>query len=345
MQDPKTLFAPIRHAMRDFAQAPVRAALRGVFTPEAVIHLSQPLGDMTGPDALYDRAFAPLLQALPDLERRDWIVMAGVDDDGKTWLGAGGHYIGTFARPWLDIAPTGHVVTMRYHEFYRFDGNKIVEMQAIWDVPEVMMQAGVWPLAPSLGREFYVPGPASQDGLAIVSDPATTAQSLSLVRDMLTAMVRHPSKGGPEVMDLPRYWHPRMNWYGPAGIGTGRGIAGFRNWHQIPFLNAMPDRGQRPHLTKAHFFGEGDYVAVTGWPNMAQTVSQSGWLGIAPTGQLITLSSLDFWRLEAGLIRENWVLIDLIDAFAQLGMNPLDRMREFNKARSGFDPETGRSLI
>jgi hypothetical protein len=59
---------------------------------------------------------------------------------------------------------------------------------------------------------------------------------------------------------------------------------------------------------------------------------------------LITLSSLDFWRVEAGLIRENWVLIDLIDAFAQLGMNPLDRMREFNKARSGFDPETGRSL-
>ena len=67
MPDPKKLFAPIRHAMRDFAEAPVRAALRGVFTPEAVIHLSQPLGDVTGPDALYDRAFAPLLQALPDL--------------------------------------------------------------------------------------------------------------------------------------------------------------------------------------------------------------------------------------------------------------------------------------
>ena len=286
---------------------------------------------MTGPDALYDRAFAPLLQALPDLERRDWIVMAGVDDDGKTWLGAGGHYIGTFARPWLDIAPTGHVVTMRYHEFFRFEGDKILEMQAIWDVPEVMMQAGVWPLAPSLGREFFVPGPASQDGLAIVSDPATTAQSLTLVRDMLTAMVRHPSKGGPEVMDLPRYWHPRMNWYGPAGIGTGRGIAGFRNWHQIPFLNGMPAR-QGTGGT-GEFFADGDFVAVSGWPNMRATITGDGWMGIAPAGQKITMRSLDFWRCENGLIRENWVLVDLLHVYKQIGVDVLARLREFNKAR------------
>ena len=43
-------------------------------------------------------------------------------------------------------------------------------------------------------------------------------------------------------MQLERYWHPKMNWYGPTGIGTARRIAGFRNWHQIPFLKAMPDR-------------------------------------------------------------------------------------------------------
>ena len=80
---------------------------------------------------------------------------------------------------------------------------------------------------------------------------------------------RHPEEGGPEVMQLSRYWHPKMNWYGPSGIGTGRGIAGFRNWHQIPFLSAMPDRGQFPEETSHHFFGDGPYVAVTGWPNSA----------------------------------------------------------------------------
>ena len=27
------------------------------------------------------------------------------------------------------------------------------------------MQAGVWPMGPSLGREWHIPGPATQDGV------------------------------------------------------------------------------------------------------------------------------------------------------------------------------------
>jgi predicted ester cyclase len=343
--DLKKRFLALRLAMRDFAETPVREALHDLIAADATVHLCHPWGDVTGPDALYDQAYAPLLRAIPDLERRDWIVMAGIDQDGALWVGAGGHYIGTFAHPWLDIPPTGHLVSLRFHEYYRFDGDRVVEMQALWDVPEVMMQAGVWPIAPSLGRELRVPGPASSDGLdTSIADPALTAQSMAIVTEMLTAMMRHPSEGGPEVMQMDRFWSPRMNWYGPAGIGAMRGIRGFRNWHQIPFLNAMPDRGQRPDLTYASFFAEGSYVAVCGHRNMAQTIVGPGWLGIAPTGQLLRLCSFDFWRVEDGLIRENWVLIDLLDVFAQLGMQPLDRMREFNKARVGFDPETGRSL-
>ena len=80
--------------------------------------------------------------------------------------------------------------------------------------------------------------------------------------------------------------------------------------------------------------GDRDYAAVTGWPNMKQTISADGWLGIAPAGQKITLRSLDFWRMEGGLIRENWVLVDLLDIYAQLGVDVLARMRAFNKARN-----------
>ena len=39
------------------------------------------------------------------------------------------------------------------------------------------------------------------------------------------------------------------------------------------------------------------------------------------------MRSLDFWRVEAGLIRENWVLVDLLDVYAQLGLDVLARMR------------------
>jgi predicted ester cyclase len=337
----KAAFAPLRAVMGDFAEGPVRAALSRLLLPDATLRLCHPFGTLSGPGALYDAALAPLARAFPDLERRDFIVMAGYDGDGALWLGAGGHWMGTFARPFLDIPPTGHLAAMRYAEFYRFDGDRVAEMQAIWDIPDLMMQAGAWPMAPSLGREWLVPGPATQDGLVPgPHDPTRADASRKLIEAMLTAMKRHPREPA-EAMEMPRFWHPRMNWYGPAGIGSGRGIAGFRNWHQIPFLNAMPDRGQYVGEITYHFFGDGDYAAVTGWPNMIQTLSHAGWLGLPPTGTRLTMRSLDFWRIEAGLIRENWVLVDLLDMYAQIGADPLGRMREFNKARTGFDPETG----
>ena len=95
----------------------------------------------------------------------------------------------------------------------------------------------------------------------------------------------------------------------------------------------MPDRGQYPDEIKHNFFGAGDYAAVTGWPNMGLTVTQDGWLGIAPAGRKMLMRSLDFWRLEGGKIRENWVLVDLLHMYDQIGVDVLARMREFNKAR------------
>lgn len=338
--DHKALIAPLRAAMYDFDETAVRRALMDLIAPDAVIHMPWPFGDLVGPEALYEVCYAPLFASLPDLERRDWIVMAGPTEHGGNWVGCGGHYSGTFVAPWLDIPPTGHLAHMRFHEFYRFEEGRVVEVQTLWDIPEVMMQAGAWPMAPSLGLEFHIPGPASLDGhVAGPWDEAQSQASCQHIVDMLEHMKRHPSQGGPEVMEMAKFWHPKMNWYGPAGIGTGRGIAGFRNWHQIPFLNGMPDRGQFVEDITYHFFGDGNYAAVTGWPDMIQTVTHDGWMGIAPSGKRITMCSLDFWRIENGLIRENWVLVDLLDAYRQLGVDVLARMREFNKARvSGSIP-------
>ncbi len=94
----------------------------------------------------------------------------------------------------------------------------------------------------------------------------------------------------------------------------------------------MPNR--RGTGGKGEFFADGDYVAVSGWPNMHATISGDGWLGIAPAGQQITMRSLDFWRCERGLIRENWVLVDLLHVYRQVGVDVLARLREFNKARA-----------
>lgn len=341
----KARLAPLRHALYDFDMEAVRTALHEICVPDVVFRLSFPFESIVGVDAYLAQVFAPLVAALPDLERRDYIVMAGPTPEGADWVGCGGYYTGTFQRPWLDIPATGHMTHMRFHEFYRFEAGKIVEMQALWDIPEVMVQAGAWPLAPALGREWHVPGPATCDGLVPGPyDAAAGDATCAHIIEMLEHMKRHPSQGSPEVMEMDRFWHPKMSWYGPSGIGTGRGVAGFRNWHQIPFLNAMPDRGAFVDEIEYHFFGDRNYAAVTGWPNMYQTLTHGGWLGLPPTDKKIAMRSLDFWRLEQGRIRENWVMVDMLQMYDQLGVDVFARLREFNKARAGFDPDTGCAL-
>lgn len=327
----KALLQPLRQALYNFEPSQVLAELNNVLAPEVVAQVSFPLETMIGVNNFYEKAYAPLAQAIPDLERRETIVMAGSCEDDTHWVGFCGYYTGSFEKPWLDIPPTGHHVSMRFHEFYRIENEKVVEIQAIWDIPEVMMQANAWPMVPSLGREWHVPGPSTQDGLTIENLDENHAQrSLTLVGDMLSGLEKFAT-GGLEAMQLDKYWHERCSWYGPSGIGTARGIQGFRNWHQIPFLSAMPNR--TASVEQGYFFAEGEYVGFTAWPGMYMHISDDGWLGIAPSNQQITMRSLDFWRCENGLLRENWVLVDLLHVYHQLGVDVLARMREFNKAR------------
>ena len=332
----KSRLTPFNAALYDGDLRSLEIVIANLFAKDAVIQWTHPFECISGPNAIVSEIYQPLTQAIPDLERRDFFLVGG-NADGCDWVGCGGYYTGFMTGDWLDIPAPRQQVHMRFHEFYRFDGGQIVETQAVWDIPELIKQAGVWPMAPSLGLEWHVPGPASQDGLVPAPyDQQKSAASLRLVGDMLSALTKSP-KGG-AAMQLDKYWHPKMNWYGPSGIGTGRHISGFRHMHQIPFLKAMPDRGTDPN-GKRYLFADGNYVAVTGWPNMRMTLSSDGWLGLAPADQKLTMRSLDFWRCENGLIRENWVLIDMLHVYHQLGIDVFNRMREMRRdARSDYCP-------
>ena len=321
---------PLQKALATATAEGVQEALK-VISPDAVIHMCHPFGDIAGTD-VYNTLYAPLMDTMPGLERRDMITLTNVTPEGETWVGCMGNYMGTMLRPWLDIPPTGHLTHMRYHEFFRIEEGRVIQAQIIWDIPEVMMQAWAWPMAPQLGKYLATPAPMTQDGLVAEGDGTAT---MDHVIAMLTDLCKYPLKPDPAVMQLETYWHPRSNCYGPAGIGTGRGIAGFRNWHQIPFLKAMPDRKlDALGDLMSHWFGQGEYVCETGWPNMRLTVSEGEWMGLTPAGRQILMCSLDFWRVEDGLICENWVLVDLLDVYRQLGVDVFARMRAFNKARN-----------
>jgi predicted ester cyclase len=326
----KALLKPLRNALYNFDRSSALFELNKVLAPDALVQLSYPFETMCGAQSFYEVAYEPLSNAIPDLERRETILLAGISEDGSNWVGCCGYYTGSFEKSWLDIPPTGHQISMRFHEFFRIENDLVVEVQALWDIPEVMMQANAWPMVPSLGREWHVPAPATQDGLTIPPDSQLAANSAKLVTDMCDSLGNYAT-GGVVAMALDKYWHPRCNWYGPSGIGTGRGIKGFRHWHQIPFLNGMPNRVG--DVDKGYLISDGNYVGFTAWPGMQMTISNDGWLGIAPANQKITMRSLDFWRCENGLIRENWVLVDLLHVYHQLGVDVLGRMKEFNKAR------------
>tara|TARA_B100000965_G_scaffold309069_1_gene268222 strand:+ start:3277 stop:4353 length:1077 start_codon:yes stop_codon:yes gene_type:complete len=339
----KELFRPLRESMADFSEGNVRRSIHALFTSDTTIRMCHPFGDLNGPDNFFENVYKPLILSIPDLERRDLIILAGTTPEGQDWIGTMGNYMGTFLSPYLDIPATGHLVHMRYHEFFRFQNDKVIEIQAIWDIPELMMLAKSWPMAPQLGAFLCTPAPMTGDGLGV---SGSGEENINRVKNMLTDLCRHPADPNPEVMNLEKHWHRNFNWYGPTGIGTSRGVSGFRHWHQIPFLRGMPDRkldatGDRLASMEisdliSHWIAEGSYVCETGWPNMRMNLSHDGWMGIAPSGKQIELRSLDFWRLQAGLIRENWVLVDLLDVYRQVGVDVFARLKEFNKARSVY---------
>ena len=194
----KELIKPLRLSMYSFTEDGVRSSLESLFDEEAIIHLSHPFGDILGPTSFYNQALKPLFESMPDLERRDYIVIAGKTEKDLHWVGCAGFYNGTFLKSFLDIPPTGHIAHMRFHEFYCFQEDKIIEVQALWDIPELMMQSDSWPMAPTLGREWCVPGPATMDGISDSPyDPEKSDASMEHILGMANAMKKHPSEGGP----------------------------------------------------------------------------------------------------------------------------------------------------
>ncbi|MCP4198938.1 MAG: ester cyclase [Proteobacteria bacterium] len=128
----------------------------------------------------------------------------------------------------------------------------------------------------------------------------------ALVARMYDGLNHHVIEG------MDEYWTEDMIWYGPAGIGTKRGLKDFQNNHQRPFLHAFSDKNAIDEIRIA----EGDYVAAKGFQQVTHT---GDYLGIPATGKSMQIKYMDFWRVEGDKLAENWVMIDILDFLAQAG--------------------------
>jgi SnoaL-like domain/SnoaL-like polyketide cyclase len=315
-------------AIHELPSAGFEAACRELLAPDCLWVASHPVNELLGPDAVAAGFFAPLLAAMPDVERRTDLFFGGhweglVCGGEGYWVTCTGHYLGSFRSDLFGIPATGEPAWLRFGEFYRIIDGRIAEVRVLLDIVDLARQAGHPVLPPSSGLELLVPGPRTQDGLLRGdSDPAVGQSCLTLVMEMIAGLGRY-NQSDLESMGMARFWHPDMMWYGPCGIGTARAIAGFERHHQKPFLTALPDRKGGNHRAR---FGEGNYAASTGWPSIHAT-HRGPYLGVPASNKPVTMRVMDWWRAADGLLVENWVLLDLPHFFLQMDVDILARLR------------------
>ena len=310
--------------VQDHTADTIGAGLADYYHADATWHGPAPIDKLDGQDAIDSGFWAPLLEAFPDLEKTDYILFGG-EFEGEQWVCATGNLVGTFENDWLDIPATGQATWLRYGEFHRFEDGRIVETRLLLDVLDVLRQAG-YRFVPALAPEIVIPGPSTRDGVLLdEQDDAESEKTLQLVEEMIFEGLESFEEAGLDGMGMAEYWHEDFLWYGPAGIGSTRGIDGFQAYHQAPFLDAFPDREADSSDTRV---AEGTYCAWTGWPSLEATHLGDGWLGLPATNEPVTMRVMDFWRREGEKLAENWVFIDMIDLLDQIGIDIFERVRE-----------------
>ena len=318
--------AAAKQVVREFWEMLLRgrdpaAALTSRAQRDLRLQAFHPVNELRGTEAVAQGFCAPLLRAFPDLLRRPTICIAG-QHAGATWVGTTGDFIGSFMNDWLGIRAGGHSVHLRFGEFCRVADGRVCEIMLLLDLVSLLRQCGRRILPAESGDTRWIPGPRAGDGLRQTgADPEESARSLALVEAMVAGLNDYDGQDLAS-MGMTRFWAEDMRWYGPAGIGSTRGLDGFEQHHQIPFLRAFPDRVGGTEDTV--WIAEGPWVACSGFP--ALTMSHAGdYLGHPATNRRVTMRDMDWWKRRDDRLLENWIFIDLPDVFLQFGVDLLQR--------------------
>jgi len=293
-----------------------------------------PFNELQGPEDFFSTFWQPLVYSFPDLKRETFIFMGGrsngqvngdISGDGHTWVSGTGTLNGTFTHDYLSIPATGDPVKMRWGEFCKVQENKITEIFYLLDFIDLMQQAGIDVLPPSLGADGIYSPPDANDGVMFdVHDSKNSAYSLAHIRRFLFDGLNSYDQDNLSSMGMVDFFHPGISWYGPGGIGACFGLKEFEDFHQRPWLNAYPDRKV---MDIDALFAEGDYSAAAGWADVIATHTGE-YKGVEATGSRIEFNGLDWWKRDGEVFIENWVFVDMIHLFKQLGIDLFENMQQ-----------------
>jgi len=258
------------------------------------------------------------------MQRRMDIFLVGKNEmDGfqSTWVMSMEHLMGLFDQDWLGIPCTGKMAFLRYCEFNRVEQGKIVETAMYFDIPHLMIQAGVNPFPPQTATHLVQPGPMTHDGLLYDAQPeaqgaATLASINAMISDLGTWGLELPLEE-----ELARSWNDDMIWWGPAGIGATYTIERYAKQHSGPFRAAFADRSKTNHICR---MAEGKFGGFFGWPNFT-AIHTGGFMGMPASDERGEMRVIDIYRREGEKLSENWIFIDLLHFWKGLGVDILSR--------------------
>lgn len=296
--------------------------LQRSYAPGHIWRGFHPFGEIGDPVQVADQFWRPLKRSLSALQRRMDIFFAGRNEmDGfqSVWVVSMGHLMGLFDAPWLGIAPTGKIAMLRYCEFNRVENGQITETAMYFDIPHLMIQAGTNPFPHATAEHMVQPGPRTHDGLLFdPQSPEIGEKTLAAINAMISDLGQWNS--GLSLEDELRLtWCEDMLWWGPAGIGATYTIERYAKQHSGPFRAAFSERSKTKHICR---MAEGHYGGFFGWPNFTATLS-GDFMGMPATHQRGEFRVIDLYRRQGDKLAENWIFIDLLYFWKQMGLDVL----------------------
>ena len=295
-----------------------------------VWHGPDPINELRGTESFVSDFWLPLQKSFRNLTRQSHIFFAGKSNgrldgeyDGNMWVTGTGFLNGIFVEDYLSIPANHSEVNIRWGEFCRLEEGRITEVFFLLDLVDLIQQAGFQVLPPSRGIDGVYPPPRANDGILREAQlEEESLYSLDHIRRFIFDGLNRFDQSDLKSMGMADFFHPEVQWYGPGGIGACLSFKDFETRHQEPWLHAYPDRSVQ---NLDALIAEGSYSGAPGWAGVKGTHAGQ-YLDQAATGNPVEINGLDWWKRDGEMYIENWVFVDMIHLFRQLGVNLFERL-------------------
>ena len=286
-----------------------------------------PFNEKKGTKELSSKFWQPLRKSFVNLQRRMDIFLGGINTlspNKDIWIVSMGHLMGLFDNPWIGIKPTKKITMLRYCEFSKIDNDKISEVAMFFDIPHLMLQAGIKPFPTETGVSLVQPGPLLNNGLLFKKQGVTKGlKTTKIIEQMIKDVLVWKNFDRDKIIkELKKSWNEDMIWWGPTGIGSTFTIERYVDQHVQPFREIFIDRTLNKHICR---LAEGNFGGFFGWPNLTLTPIKK-FMGMNTKQKPSEMRVIDIYRRDGDKLSENWVFIDFLHFWKLQGIDILNEL-------------------